>query len=101
MKHTPGPYKIAKWIRANCVDGFVTVITDSRGHGIVEFLQKGENKKVMANAKLFKAAPDLLETLKQIDKVVNGAFLYKRINKRIAENICNTVNQAIQKAEGR
>ena len=41
VQHSPG-----------CADGFETVITDSRGHGICTFNQKGNSEKVMANAQL-------------------------------------------------
>lgn len=57
-KHTPAPWKVAKWEDESLADGFATVITDSRGHGLVEFLQFGENEKVKANAELIANAPN-------------------------------------------
>ena len=66
MKHTPGPWQIKKWEEENSADGFVTVITDSRGHGIVTFNQRGENSKVEANARLIAMAPELLEAARAL-----------------------------------
>jgi hypothetical protein len=74
MEHTPGPWKIAKWENKRVVDGFETVITDSRGHGIVTFNQKGQSKKVTANAHLIKAAPNMLEALE--DLISAGAAVH-------------------------
>jgi len=62
-KHTPGPWEISRWKDARLANGFETVISDSRGHGLVTFCQKGKNKKVEANARLIAAAPDLLAAL--------------------------------------
>lgn len=57
-KHTPGPWKATKWERDNLADGFEYAITDSRGHGIVIFNQKGKHLKALANARLIAAAPE-------------------------------------------
>lgn len=66
MKHTPGPWLIKRWPNIICADGFETVITDSRGHGIAIFNQKGENEKVRANGKLIATSPELLQELKDL-----------------------------------
>ncbi len=65
-KHTPYPLKVAYWKDARYADGFSTVITDSRGHGLVEFLQNGKNAKVQANACLFVEAPLMFAILSDI-----------------------------------
>jgi len=52
------------------VDGFEQVITDSRGHGLVVFCQKGESKKVEANARLIASAPLLLEAAEVARKML-------------------------------
>jgi len=62
-KHTKGPWVARKWKRPKFADGFVTVVTDNRGHGLVEFLQKGKNAKVEANARLIASAPTMLKKL--------------------------------------
>lgn len=71
-KHTPGPWKVTTWDKTNAVDGFETVITDNRGHGLATFTQFGNNAKVNANARLIAAAPELLQALQ--------GFLYRYPN---------------------
>ena len=62
-KHTPAPLKISYWKDARYADGYSTVITDCRGHGLFESLQKGKNPKVEANACLFIESPVMLSLL--------------------------------------
>ena len=75
-KHTPGPWFARKWNNPRLADGFVTVITDSRGHGLVEFLQKGQNAKNDANARLIAASPTmgkkLADTVEWLDREIEA-----------------------------
>ena len=65
-KHTKGKWQVKKWDREHAVDGFETVITDSRGHGLFTSNQKGKSRKVEANANLIASAPEMLEMLKKL-----------------------------------
>jgi len=69
IKPTPEPWLIKRWDNEMCVDGFETAITDSRGHGIAVFTQKGKSKKVDANARVMAHAPAMLRLLKEINKI--------------------------------
>lgn len=80
MKHTNGPWKIAKWDQENVVDGFITVITDSRGVGIAEFQTFGKNKKVEANAKLISKAPEMAELIKDLMDIRHKVQLTPEMN---------------------
>lgn len=66
MKHTNGPWKVNKWDDDGAVDGFTTVITDTRGVSIAQFTTFGKSKKVEANAKLISKAPDMADLLKKL-----------------------------------
>ena len=66
MEHTPGKWKINRWKNDTLADGFGTVITDSRGHGLFSALEFGESRKVEANAWLIANAPLMLKILKDI-----------------------------------
>ena len=68
MKHTKGPWHVKKWQREHANDGFVTAITDSRGHGLFTSCQMGSHPKTQANAHLIAAAPDLLEACQLLVK---------------------------------
>ena len=73
MGHTLRPWRIREWFEGGVVDNFKTVIVDSRGQGICQFMTFGKNKKVQANARLIAAAPDMLELLKEaLEGKVNG-----------------------------
>lgn len=52
VKHTPERWKVTTWPREKVVDGFVYVVTDSRGHGVasLELTGCGDNAKAKANA---------------------------------------------------
>ena len=67
-KHTPAPLKISYWKDARYADGYSTVITDCRGHGLFESLQKGKNAKVEANACLLVESPAMLSLLTDLLK---------------------------------
>jgi len=88
MKHTPGKWKVKQWKREKAKDGFVTVVADSRGHGLFQSTEYGESKKVEANANLIASAPELLEMLK---RVVDGKKSIPR----------KEVRKLISKAEGK
>ena len=45
--------------------------------------------------------PELIEACESIiNRTVNGALLYKRINMGVAEDICKTLRTVIKKAKG-
>jgi|WetSurMetagenome_2_1015567.scaffolds.fasta_scaffold14611_1 hypothetical protein len=75
-KPTPGEWKIARWKDRSKVDGFSTVITDSRGHGIVQFLQFGKNPKVEANAQAIRAVPELFELLDNVAAALETTLVF-------------------------
>ena len=66
VKHTPAPWQSNTWKHEYARDGFETVITDSRGHGIVSFHQYGESEKVTANARLIAESPTMFEALQAV-----------------------------------
>jgi hypothetical protein len=96
MKHTPGKWKVKQWKREKAKDGFVTVVADSRGHGLFQSTEYGESKKVEANAKLIASAPELLEALKAMTKLFEKRVPYPNNTQRYKQAI-----KAIAKAEGK
>ena len=109
MKHTKGPWKINKWERDNVVDGFETIITDRRGHGIVTFNKKGNNEKVIANAHLIASSPKLLEAceklLRALEAHIDNECSEKNILNRDLLCPCNQneivfAKQVISEAKG-
>ena len=96
MKHTPGKWKVKQWKREKAKDGFVTVVADSRGHGLFQSTEYGESKKVEANANLIAAAPEMLEALKAMTKLFEKRVPYPNNTQRYKQAI-----KAIAKAEGK
>jgi hypothetical protein len=65
------------------------------------FWQKDEWKEEdRKNMTLIAAAPELYEACKRVIKDINTALLYKRIAKKTAEDICETLINSIKNAEG-
>lgn len=100
MKHTKGPF----WVTRRREFGGPEIMIDNGGAGFVAqvFLHPdGETKdeeQAMANARLFAAAPELLEALKQVEQVFNK----KRddIDAMQAFVMIERVRHLIAKAEG-
>lgn len=84
---TPGTWKVAKWERDSCADGFEAVVTDARGHGLFIACQKGEHAKTRANAELVARAsdlPEIIDELKRREASARGSALSFR---RCANNM--------------
>lgn len=71
VKHTPAPWYMKLWSNSRCKDGFETVITDSCGHAIVTFNQKGRSEKVLANAKLIAFAPRMKKSIEDFLSIIH------------------------------
>jgi len=96
MKHTPGKWKVKQWKREKAKDGFVTVVADSRGHGLFQSTEYGESKKVEANANLISAAPDLLRAIKPLVKRIKAEDSWAKDYIQLVH-----AEEAIAKAEGK
>ena len=103
-KHTPGPWTIGR--SADNTPAVCVPCPNSSGFVVAHInrlpklgLVKGD---VDANARLIAAAPEMLEALLHVQRILEGSALeslYSARERRLAT--LNIVNTAIAKAEGR
>ena len=87
VRMTPGPWKKTRWPDKRLADGFKTVITDSRGHGILAFMQYGKNAKVEANAELVRRLPEILEALDNVTAALEATLAFYQVKMPEADKI--------------
>jgi hypothetical protein len=94
--HTPGPWRAVK-THSGIID-----ILDPRSRDVVTVYGGGvESTSKEANARLIAAAPDLLEALKDILRMLRTAPPGTNLNDRRFIDYGIAANRAIAKAEGR
>lgn len=90
-KHTPGPWKLKKDRRTDCIE----ILGDGWGlANLSPLLRAGGVTENEANARLFAAAPDMLEALKDAECELS-------VQRTINSHVFDKVSAAINKAEGR
>jgi hypothetical protein len=75
---TQGSLKVTTWDRKGCTDGCVTVITDSRGHGLFEALHYGNHKKTKATAERIVKVWNILAAIQDktaLEQLCKKAFI--------------------------
>lgn len=98
-QHTPGPWKQEY---QTYEDGAHTCVANQDGDWIAD-CGKESNPESEANARLIAAAPELLEALKEAQKLLHPLVMKMKIKDHFHEHnvLANVIVKAIEKAEGR
>jgi phage FluMu protein Com len=91
-KTTPGPWFRRVWPMENAVDGCVAVVTDSRGHNLMESCTYGKNERAGNNMRLAAAAPELYEALAEI---VLEATKSRQLSNATVQKALNVLRKAV------
>lgn len=97
-KHTPGPWKVdaTRTLEGVRDDGKVQLIAAI--FGVVEHGDMRDKTRAEANARLIAAAPELLESCRQLSNMLRAAYMELGI--QASGNRWNAAQAAIAKALG-